>query len=80
MKRSRKERSVPERSRRPVAARAYSRLPLLAAPVVRGVTSDPMRVRMGLSDGACEACLQSCGRLGSHMRSMCESLCMAVCR
>lgn len=55
------------------------RLPAQCQPVFRGVTADPIRTRVGASNEDCTRCLLACSRIGGHLRSICESLCAAVC-
>lgn len=75
MKRARKPAPLEPAQQRTSAMR----LPPVSMPVIRGVATDPLRMRIGASGSACQACLQSCSRLGAHLRAACESLCMAVC-
>ena len=55
------------------------RLPAQSQPVFRGVSADPLRKRVGASNEDCTHCLLACSRIGGRLRSICESLCAAVC-
>jgi hypothetical protein len=76
MKRARKPTAPLDPAPRQASA---MRLPPVSMPVIRGVATDPLRMRIGASGSACQACLQSCSRLGARLRGVSESLCMAVC-
>lgn len=58
--------------------RAADRLPLLAAPIARGVASHPMIRRVALS-GYCQECFGACVTLPTALRAICERLCLDIC-
>jgi hypothetical protein len=76
MKATRKRRAPRKTAK---ATPSLARLPTLAGPVMRGATADPWRTRMAGSNDDCVACVQACGMLGGHLRSICESLCLTAC-
>ena len=59
--------------------RSLLRLPLLADPLPRRVSTSRMRVRPGLSQQDCASCHTACDRLSGPLRDACRSLCTQVC-
>jgi hypothetical protein len=75
----RRNRRSPRRSVSHMTA-LIMRLPTPAAPVIRGVMRDPVRVGIVVSDAAgCAQCLAACRHLSVSLQALCQSLCTTVC-